>query len=169
MSAGTRRHNGSTRARRGSNSGEDRDSDDDHISHIEFWIPSARVDLVVLAAYLKSFVDDTATIRSATNPQDRRKQGYIIGARRTLNVAQLQDIVRDSQAWSREMTSAEYKDHPYSFGESDVAQTRKEQGATAMTRRQHPRTPRSPSAHRAPEEPSQPRARGDDRARYCCD
>lgn len=44
-------------------------SDDDTFTHIQCWIPAANIDLVVLALYLKEFVDDTATIKPAASPQ----------------------------------------------------------------------------------------------------
>jgi hypothetical protein len=54
-------------------------SDEDTVTHIQCWIPAANIDLVVLATYLKEFVDDTATIRPASNPQvDHTNKSHIL-------------------------------------------------------------------------------------------
>ena len=46
-------------------------SDEDSFTHIQCWIPAAHIDLVVLATYLKEFIDDTATIKPSPNPAVR--------------------------------------------------------------------------------------------------
>lgn len=56
-------------ARRGRRSPSPADSDEDIFTHIQCWIPAANIDLVILATYLKEFIDDTATIKPAANPQ----------------------------------------------------------------------------------------------------
>lgn len=148
MSRGSPRNIDGRQARRKSDADCESDSGDEHIAHIEFWIPSSRVDLVVLEAYLRNYVDDTATIKATQNPDNREQAGYLIGARRSLSVAQLQEIVRDSQAWEEERSTSEYRDQPYSFRESDVWRGRKDKGATAMRVGSRPRTPRSPHSDR---------------------
>jgi hypothetical protein len=60
------------RRSRRSPSPTDESSDEDAFTHIQCWIPAANIDLVVLATYLREFIDDTATIKTAANPQVNR-------------------------------------------------------------------------------------------------
>jgi hypothetical protein len=44
------------------------DEEDELFGHIQCFVPSANIDVAVLAKYLREFIDDTVTIRQATNP-----------------------------------------------------------------------------------------------------
>jgi hypothetical protein len=123
----------------------DTDGDDD-LAHIQCWIPARDIDLQALAAYLKEYVDDTANIRPSNNPSDPNKQGYTITARKTLNVAQVRDIIDDSRGWERERAGREYRRDPYGYYESDVWEERKRKGATVSegTARRRRRAAASP-------------------------
>ena len=89
------------RGRRNRSPSPSTSSDEETFTHIQCWIPASGIDLVVLATYLKEFIDDTATIKPSPNPQvvvalcvfmetnhgqNASKQGYTIGARNTLSV-----------------------------------------------------------------------------------
>ena len=118
---------------------------DDEIIQVQYWIPSAKVDLTVLQAYLGRFIDDAATMSPTPNPNDHEQIGYLIGAAKTLNFAQLQDIIGDSRSWKRERRSPEYRTGPYSLEESDAWTTRKKRGSSKATWVIRTRRPRSPS------------------------
>ena len=59
--------------RRGLSSATDQ-SDRDR-AHVQSWLPSEGIDLTVLAAYLKDYIDDTATIRQSQKSTIRRSSG----------------------------------------------------------------------------------------------
>lgn len=107
----------------------DTDGEDD-FAHIQCWIPSKGLDLHALAAYLKEFIDDTAGIKSSNSPNDPTKPGYTITAKKTLNMAQVRDIIADSRAWDKERLGREYRKEPYGYYESDVWEDRKKSGAS---------------------------------------
>lgn len=132
--------------RRDSESDSDSDSG---FAHIQCWIPSANVDLAALAAYLKEYIDDTATIQPSNSPNDASKPGYTITAKNTLNMAQVRDLIEDSRAWGKEKLTREYRKDPYGYHESDVWEKRKETGATVSeaTSRRRRRRVVSPPPH----------------------
>ncbi|ETN46966.1 uncharacterized protein HMPREF1541_01156 [Cyphellophora europaea CBS 101466] len=117
-------------ARRGRRSPPPSDSEDESLTHIQCWIPAASIDLVVLAIYLKEFIDDTATIKPSPNPQDTSKQGYTIGARNTLSVSGCRDIIEDSRTWEKEKQSRDYRKDPYPYNDSDTWYNRRKKGAS---------------------------------------
>lgn len=141
---------------RGSYSDSESDGDDSDVGFatIQCWIPSSNVDLQALAAYLKDYIDDAATIRPSPNPNDATRPGYTITAKRTLSVAQVRDIIEDSRAWEKEKLTREYRRDPYGYHESDVWEKRKRIGASVPESRPRRRRRRSPSAPTSPPPPS---------------
>lgn len=138
--------------RRPSSVDSDSDSNEDTFTHIQCWIPAANIDLVVLATYLKQFIDDTATLKSSAHPQNPSKAGYTIGARSTLSVAGCQDIILDSRAWEKEKSSRDYRKDPYSYNESDTWHNRKKRGPSPghtnpRRRRKEPQADAQQSKH----------------------
>jgi hypothetical protein len=118
------------------------------MTHIQCWIPSSNLDLVVLATYLKEYVDSTVIIKPAYNSQNQSQAGYTIEARRTPSVAEVKDIIADSRTWEKEKSGKEFRRNPYSFEESDVWDSRKSKGASApatttSSRRRRARSPTS--------------------------
>lgn len=111
-------------------SDSDSPSDDDCATHVRCWIPALDIDLVVLAKYLKIFVDDAATIRPSKNPQNLNKVGYTIGAKTTLSVAGCRDIIFDARAWEKEKGRREYREHSYHYNYSDAWCWREKAGAS---------------------------------------
>lgn len=127
----------------------DSDGDDSDVGFatIQCWIPSSNVELQALAAYLKDFIDDAATIRPSPNPNDAVRAGYTITAKRTLSVAQVRDIIEDSRAWEKEKLVREYRRDPYGYHESDVWEKRKRIGASDPGPSRRTRRTRSPLAN----------------------
>jgi hypothetical protein len=122
-------------------------SDEDSLTPAQCWFSSANIDLVVLATHLKELIDDTATIKAAPHPNDPDKAGYIVGAKKVLQVPNLQDTIADSRSFEREKTVREYRRDPYSYEESDTWYDRKKGDATpALEARRRPRQPDAPRA-----------------------
>jgi hypothetical protein len=126
------------------------------MTHIQCWIPSSNLDLVVLATYLKEYVDSTAIIKPSYNPQNRAQPGYTIDSKRTPSVAEVRDIIADSRSWETEKSGKEFRRNPYSFEESDVWDSRKSKGASApatttSSRRRRARSPTDAFSSTAPQ------------------
>ncbi|KPI43768.1 uncharacterized protein AB675_6500 [Cyphellophora attinorum] len=143
---------GRDRGRRARDSSSESSSDEETFTHIQCWVPASDIDLVVLATYLKEFIDDTATIKPAPNPQNTSKQGFLIGARNTLSVAGCRDIIEDSRNWEKEKATRSYRRDPYSFNDSDTWHSRRKNGATPG--HTNPRSKRKQPATDAPDSTS---------------
>jgi hypothetical protein len=106
-----------------------------HRNHVYCFVPAEGIDVVVLASYLKDFVDNTATIRSSRHPTDTSRHGFTVGAVTTLSREVLEDLIGDSRDWLKEQQSEEFKGDPYSYQESDVWRARRRVGRAAFSRR----------------------------------
>ena len=93
-----------------------------------YWMPEKGVDETVLMAYLKEYLDDTATVRESQHPKDREVKGFTISAKATVSVEGLRDIMKDSKSWVGETESREYRRDPYPYIESDTWRARKRTG-----------------------------------------
>lgn len=99
---------------------------------IQGWLPGNDLDLTVLAAYLRTYIDDTATIRQSPSPQGSRMKGFIVSAKATVGVEQLEDIWKDSQSWAAETTTGGYWWKPYPYLDSDTWLNRSKTGPTGV-------------------------------------
>ena len=99
---------------------------------------------MVLAAYLRSFIDGTASVKPSRHPSDKERLGFTVGASATLGREALEDLIEDTRAWDKEQNTREFEDRPYDYQDSDTWTRRKRLGCTP------PRTTRIVEGRRVP-------------------
>jgi hypothetical protein len=106
--------------------------------HIYCFVPSEDIGVIVLATYLKAFIDGTATIKASHHPRDSQRLGYTVGASTTLAREALEDVIKDTRDWVKEQQYDEFQDAPYSYRDSDTWQSRQKTGPTRTARNKIP-------------------------------
>ncbi|RMZ78324.1 hypothetical protein DV738_g3955, partial [Chaetothyriales sp. CBS 135597] len=109
-------------------SGRSRDGRDK--DHVYCFVPGEGIDVVVLATYLKRWIDGTATIEPSRHPRNRDVLGFNVGASSTLSREALKDLRDDSAKWQEEQNTRDFQRSPYDYVESDTFAERKKRGPT---------------------------------------
>jgi hypothetical protein len=93
-------------------------------------VPGEGIDIMVLAAYLRRWIDGTATLNPSRHPRYPNRIGYMVGASSTLNHEVLEDLTLDTKKWRKEQQTRGFQRNPYEYVESDTFQDRKGKGRT---------------------------------------
>ncbi|RMZ87297.1 hypothetical protein DV736_g5476, partial [Chaetothyriales sp. CBS 134916] len=137
--------------------------------HVYCFVPGEGIDVFILAAYLKRWIDGTATIEPSRHPRNPDRLGFNVGASNTLSREALEDLLEDTAKWQDEQNTREFQKNPYDYIESDTFNERKRRGPTRgddrNVRLAKPRTkagqPESHSMRSSREEPARNRQNTD--------